>query len=422
MGEVMPERKSFSQMFRERTAWLTDAGVGGAIREGEPPVLYDPEYLIVREEDAPEVGRRLGGALGDRILERGTRRMVKVGGDARERLRGFRDDGFDRGALHRVLTIAPNPHIGPGTDPELPTASEMIGPPIAADPAEIPPIAVVDTGQWAETFQPQMVLVQTIDEDPVDRATPPGVVDWYGSCHGGFIAGVIRNVTGGSSSAVRVISKSAFTGAFGGRPGASRDTPFGHPVITEESIVEAVDHVLDNPTGAKIVNLSLGTYRGDDAVDGSLELLEPAMDRWVDEHRDVLFVCAAGNDGWQHEFFPAAFAVDHPDRVVSVGATDHRDAATTRADFSNRGPWVNAWAPGVDVVSTYAGGLTFPDETGPREVSKNGLTMWSGTSFAAPFAAAEILRHAVAHTGGDTVAAWNDLRGDGAPVTFQPDW
>ena len=197
MGEVMPERKPFSQMFRERRAWLMDAGVGGAIREGEPPVLYDPEYLVVREEDAPEVGRRLGGNPGDRSLERGTRRMVKVSGDARERLQGFRDEGFDRGALHRVLTLAPNPHIGPGTDPELPTVPEVIGPPIEADPTEVPPIAVVDTGQWAATFQPQMSLVVPIDEDPVDRATPTGVVDWYGSCHGGFIAGVIRNVTGG---------------------------------------------------------------------------------------------------------------------------------------------------------------------------------------------------------------------------------
>ena len=422
MGEVMPERKPFSQMLRERRAWLIDAGVGGAITEGEPPVLYDPEYLVVREEDAPEVGRRLGGSPVDRTLERGTRRMVKVSGGARERLQGFRDDGFDRGALHRVLTLAPNPHIGPGTDPELPTVPEVIGPPIAADPAEIPPIAVVDTGQWAETFQPQMSLVEPIDEDPVDRAMPTGVVDWYGSCHGGFIAGVIRNVTGGSKSAVRVISKSAFTGAFGGRPGVSRDTPFGHPVITEESIVEAVDHVLDTPTGARIVNLSLGTYRGDDAVIGSLELLEPAMERWVDEHQDVLFVCAAGNDGWEHEFFPAAFAVDHPDRVVSVGATDHGGAAPKRAEFSNRGRWVNAWAPGVDVVSSYAEGLTFPDEGGPRQVSTGGLTMWSGTSFAAPFAAAEILRHAVVHTGGNPVAAWDDLRGAGEPVTFQPDW
>jgi subtilisin family serine protease len=64
----------------------------------------------------------------------------------------------------------------------------------------------------------------------------------------------------------------------------------------------------------------------------------------------ALTVAAAGNSGNSTPRYPAAFDLDN---VVSVAATDHNDAL---ASFSNYDPsWVDLAAPGVSVLSTYAG-------------------------------------------------------------------
>ena len=63
---------------------------------------------------------------------------------------------------------------------------------------------------------------------------------------------------------------------------------------------------------------------------------------------------------------------------MAVGGLD----VTGRAAFSNFGPWVDACAPAVDVVSTF-----FTDFPG-----YNGWAAWSGTSFAAPKVAGVIAR------------------------------
>ena len=59
---------------------------------------------------------------------------------------------------------------------------------------------------------------------------------------------------------------------------------------------------------------------------------------------DALVVASAGNDATRRPFFPAALP-----EVVAVGALD----SAGRASFSNYGPWVDACAPAVDVVSTF---------------------------------------------------------------------
>ena len=58
----------------------------------------------------------------------------------------------------------------------------------------------------------------------------------------------------------------------------------------------------------------------------------------------VVVVASAGNNASATAFFPAAL----PD-VVAVGGLD----SAGRAPFSNYGPWVDACAPAVDVVSTF---------------------------------------------------------------------
>jgi subtilisin family serine protease len=83
--------------------------------------------------------------------------------------------------------------------------------------------------------------------------------------------------------------------------------------------------------------------------------------------------------------------------VIGVGAIDTRGPA----GFSNFGPWVNACAAGVDVISTFfdesAGELAqvnlapYPWSTQPIPARFPGYARWSGTSFASPAVAGAIV-------------------------------
>ncbi|MGW4060178.1 S8 family serine peptidase [Amycolatopsis sp. NPDC004747] len=119
----------------------------------------------------------------------------------------------------------------------------------------------------------------------------------------------------------------------------------------------------------------------------------------------VLVVAAAGNDATTRRFYPAAFA-DQPlgggsgPQVISVGALNP-DVTTSKALFSNEGPWVHCWATGAGVVSTYptdVRGTAAADHEVPGfgrnsfdpDDFSAGFAVWDGTSFAAPLAAAEL--------------------------------
>jgi subtilisin family serine protease len=74
--------------------------------------------------------------------------------------------------------------------------------------------------------------------------------------------------------------------------------------------------------------------------------------------------------------------------VVGVAATG---ADGTLAPFSNRGDWVDATAPGVDVVSSFVRLLPGEEGVAPGTTTRvYGAATWSGTSFAAPRVAADI--------------------------------
>lgn len=101
---------------------------------------------------------------------------------------------------------------------------------------------------------------------------------------------------------------------------------------------------------AEIVNLSLSGPPN--------PLLERGMAR-LDE-LGVVVVAAAGNEGIEEPRYPAAY-----ETVVSVGAVDQEGRLFEQ---SNRGPWVELSAPGVEVLSTVPG---------------NAFAFGSGTSLAA---------------------------------------
>ena len=92
----------------------------------------------------------------------------------------------------------------------------------------------------------------------------------------------------------------------------------------------------------------------------------------------VVFVAAAGNDSSCRPTWPASF-----ESVISVGALGPNGPAP----FTNYGPWVQACAPGVDIISTF---FDLTGENAGDDAEFDGWAQWSGTSFSAPIVAAEI--------------------------------
>lgn len=130
----------------------------------------------------------------------------------------------------------------------------------------------------------------------------------------------------------------------------------------------------------------------------------------------VVVIASAGNFASRRKLYPAAFALKPVPAgvpVISVGALNVNG---TKAMFSNDGDWVTAWAPGAHVVSTYpvdidasrAPEIRIPVNRKPasdwppgREALdpddfSAGFAIWSGTSFAAPYAAALVARSLMA--------------------------
>jgi hypothetical protein len=115
------------------------------------------------------------------------------------------------------------------------------------------------------------------------------------------------------------------------------------------AIMYAADH------GVRIVNISIGGT-------SSSSTMQTAVDyAW---NKGTVVFAAAGNYSSSTPIYPAGCT-----NVVAVGATDSND---TLASFSNYGTYVDLTAPGVNIVTTTAGG---------------GYGGVSGTSFSSPIAA-----------------------------------
>ncbi|MCP3976433.1 MAG: S8/S53 family peptidase [bacterium] len=392
---------------------------------GRPPIFYLPRELVTTAEFAHVVHRLLEEWQGDcgnpSPLVEGDNNVVvfPVRGDSLQLAAAIKEAAqrLDPDSPevvvgpHHVLTPAPQPRIGPGDDPVPASQGSRMsaGPSIETDI----PVAVVDTGLWQKP-PPQLnaVLNSPSDEEAVDVNPIDGMVDFYGTGHGGFIAGVLEHNAPGT----KVIAHNAFG-------------PHG---LTEKTVIEQVDAALAN-SKVIVINLSLGSYEKDDGGCHRVQLvaLRAAMRRWRDEHPGALIVAAAGNDSKPYPFFPAGFAgeAEFADLVVSVGALSQPRKEvgihSAAAGFSNHGSWVTAWAPGERVVSEYPDEMKFGyvDAAGNKTPSapfSDGLAAWSGTSFAAPFVAAEIIREM--QRGETPRATWKRIRGASPFVVFWPGW
>jgi hypothetical protein len=395
-----------SQRFTaDRVSWLAGHGVLSSY-PGDPDrwaVEYLGDELVTTVEDAGDLEealaeidvdvQRLDPDPGDE--EDGTVGYAVAPGE------GFADDldplqlvrqvngGRIAGGLrpldaspHYVPAIA-RTKIGPGSDPwpAEPGAQRRWAAPVSGAPR----IGIVDTGVWEGIPAPIADSGGADGRDPVDDDPPRRVVDYPGAGHGGFIAGVVDQRAPGAE----IVSRRAHAP--------------GKLFMTERSVRRAGDEAV--LAGARILNLSLGTY-ADDAI-----VLTRAVERWVGQ--GCLVVAAAGNEGTDERWYPAGFATDFglDHGVVSVGACRGSEVAP----FSNRGPWVVCWAPGSKMLSLYPDDTRYPyTPNPPSQPFAKGLARWSGTSFAAPVVAAEIARYSAESGYGDDVqGAWAALKESG---------
>lgn len=126
------------------------------------------------------------------------------------------------------------------------------------------------------------------------------------------------------------------------------------------ALVQAVEWAMKQ--GARVINLSLGSDTPSPALDSMLS---------VAAARGVLIVASSGNDNSTSITYPAAddrAKTNTGTYLVSVGSVAANDA---KSSFSNYGT-LDLMAPGERVYTAYPG---------------NGVSYWSGTSFAAPMVA-----------------------------------
>jgi subtilisin family serine protease len=117
---------------------------------------------------------------------------------------------------------------------------------------------------------------------------------------------------------------------------AGYKTPSGGGTLESDDAARAIIYAAQN--GAHVINLSWGSPYRSDIVARAIQF---ATDN------GVIVCAAAGNQNSDAPYYPAA--LDN-NGIISVGASDR---AGSRAAFSNFGPWVDIYAPGTDIHSTY---------------------------------------------------------------------
>jgi subtilisin family serine protease len=177
--------------------------------------------------------------------------------------------------------------------------------------------------------------------DPSDKGATGSQTSVVG--HGTFIAGLIKLLAPDVIILpVRAFDSEGLSDAF----------------TVSEAIKYAADH------DAKVINLSFGSVEDSAIVHDAIAYAR---------QRGAVLVASVGNENDNTDArprFPAAWNTE----TIGVAALDGDDR---KAPFSNFGSTVAVSAPGVRLFSTFPGG------------SSGDYAVWSGTSFAAPFVAAQ---------------------------------
>ncbi|HXW78095.1 MAG TPA: S8/S53 family peptidase [Acidimicrobiales bacterium] len=232
-------------------------------------------------------------------------------------------------------------------------------------------VAVVDSGvPRGRDENPVLDGVETwpSEEEPWWYSGPEPILTGPQG-HGSFVAGVVRQA-------------------------AAQATVRSYRALDTDSVTDEwyLGHqlALVLAGGARVVNLSLGTTTRSDQTLMGLSALEAAAHQERHGHGPAapIVVAAAGNLDSSRKVYPAA-----DPWTISVGAvklTGAKKANPERAKFSNFGGWVDVWARGVDVVSSYEAKPYRSSVTANGVVQFDGKAVWSGTSFAAPYISAKV--------------------------------
>lgn len=219
------------------------------------------------------------------------------------------------------------------------------------------PAAANDKGEWTPLSGGMIELPDPEDDDILDTAAG----------HNGFIQGIVNHGSPGTD--------------LRGVPAIGNDGE-----ASDHEVAVVLDRVLRNAPktllGRWILNLSFSGYYPDDRPPPAVA---HAIRRFVSA--GTVVVASAGNNSSCRPAFPAAMA-----EVVGVGSVGPCGPSW----FSNHGSWVDASAPGEDVISEFFrwnGGFSWPVGTGlPDPDDFHGWAMWSGTSFSAPRVVAAMAR------------------------------
>jgi hypothetical protein len=284
---------------------------GSEAREDGTVPLYRPGEILVAAEHLDEALDRLRelgahGEAGQRLP--GNLVVVRVPVDQTEALVSQLCLRLPRGAcsLRHYLEGA-----WPWSWRPTPTRRR---PPGSEDPSAGEGVRILLLDSGAPKRRPEGLagtLVWSRDDEEPDQASLEG--------HGLFLASVVARLVPAATIELRRVLD---------RDGLVDDIVLGERL--EQGLLRGPDLIL----------LGLGGYTWND--EPPLGLRRPPSIA-----SETVVVAAAGNDGSERPYWPAAL-----EWVRSVGATD----GLQPAPFSNRGPFVDLWAPGLDVLGYLSDG------------------------------------------------------------------
>jgi subtilisin family serine protease len=337
--------------------------------------LYDPRHVLLATEDEPRLRRALRARQD--VFEGGGRR---VDDDSRRTIPGLSlwelpksrdngpkdlveavgilDDQIDEGVVtldnYMHLASTGNGRACPATEPEETGLVKRWPPKTTRGEAGTGVrVSVVDTGEYVP---------------PTNTNQTAQLREYTG--HGMFVAGVV---------ACRAPKADIRNYWFAQGGGAIRESE----MVTR--IMEAVDDneadtTTRKPFGAgrkpHVINLSAGCYTRKSFGLKSFRVLHQTVLKGL---TDTVLVAAAGNDGSDRSFFPAASGW-----AVGVGSLDRNG---TVSSFSNYHRSADVFVLGRNHVNDFPVGEYVCREApnkGDVRYFDSGLARWSGTSFSAP--------------------------------------